>query len=93
MSYEEYAVRVPKGKLDLILDAENKGVELHLHQIADELDDWDIKLAPVLGLKATEIRDVRSKYRDEPAQQRWVFFTRHDNDIPSLHVSTKSVTL
>ena len=71
MSYEEYATRVPEGKLDLVLDAENKGVELHLHQIAEELDDWDVKLAPVLGLKAKEIEDIQSKYKDEPARQRY----------------------
>lgn len=72
MSFEEYATLVPPDKLELVLDAENHGVDLHLGEIADAMSQWEIKLAPALGLRHTQINDIKTKAtnRDEPALQR-----------------------
>ena len=68
MNYEEYAARVPAGKLDLLLDAD--GVELHLGKIADATDDWDTVLAPHMGITDREVKDIRRNHRDDRAEQR-----------------------
>ena len=72
MSYEEYAARVPAGKLDLVLDEEHGGVDIHLGEIADATDEWDTVLAPHMGLTEIELRDIRSNHRDNRAFQRYI---------------------
>ena len=72
MSYEEYAARVPAGKLDLVLDEEHGGLDIHLGKIADATDEWDIALAPFMGLTEMELKDIRSNHRDNKALQRYI---------------------
>ena len=72
MSYEEYAARVPAGKLDLVLDEEHGGLDIHLGKIADATDEWDTVLAPFMGLTEMELKDIRKdpRLRDDRALQR-----------------------
>ena len=75
MDFDSYAALVPDDKLELVLDQENRGTDRHLSKIADELtDEWDLYLAPELGLTAREVADIRIKHRDEPACQRGIDF-------------------
>ena len=69
MSFEEYAARVPAGKLDLVLD---DGLDIHLGKIADATDEWDSVLAPFMGLTEMELADIRKnpRLRDDRALQR-----------------------
>ena len=72
MSYEEYAARVPAGKLDLVLDEEHGGLDIHLGKIADATDEWDTVLAPFMSLTEMELKDIRKnpRLRDDRALQR-----------------------
>ena len=71
MSYEDYAARVPLGKLDLEVDQQFNGVEKHLGKIADAIIDWDLRLAPGLDTTRREINDIQLKFQDQPAHQRY----------------------
>ena len=72
MSFEEYAARVPAGKLDLVFDEEHGGLDIHLGKIADATDEWDTVLAPFMGLTEMELKDIRKnpQLRDDRALQR-----------------------
>ena len=74
MSYKEYAARVPAGKLDLVLDEEHGGLDIHLGKIADATDEWDTVLAPFMGLTEMELKDIRKnpRLRDDRALQRYI---------------------
>ena len=74
--YEEYAALAPRGKLDLILDQEHEGVDIHLGKIADCILKWEAKLAPALGLTPAEISDILDS-KKHPAVQRCVRGTVH----------------
>ena len=69
LTFEKMSVEagVPEGMLGWVLDSEE-----HLHQIADKLLDWQVRVAPALGLTETQIKDIEEKFRDKPARQRWV---------------------
>lgn len=65
MSYDSYAQRAPPKKLQLILDGENEGLDLHLGMIADEFDEDYMQnvLSPRLGLRTRDVKDiVKSNY-------------------------------
>ncbi len=47
-----------RPKLDSVVDFENGGVDLHLGEIADVLEDWE-DVAPALGLTGIEISDIQ----------------------------------
>lgn len=71
-SYDFYAQRVPPGKLELMLDKENHGVDLHLGKIADEFDEQYMqnKLCPTLGLKNKDVKDIMKINHDNPGAIR-----------------------
>lgn len=71
MTYEEYAARVPIGKLDLVLDEEHGGLDVHLGKIADATDEWDTVLGPHMGLTAMEMKTIRRNHRYDRALQRY----------------------
>lgn len=90
MSYEDYAARVPPGKLDLELDEMYNGVEKHLGRIADAMDDWEAKLAPALDTRQREIRDIQLKFKDQPALQRFASNFFKSIDIYNIIANTAS---
>lgn len=71
--YAEYAAMAPPGKLELVLDQENGGVDLHLSQIQERLDTYLMvnRLCPTLGFSAAEIQDISLARGHVPAQMRY----------------------
>ena len=64
--YERLAGLAPAGKLELVLDQENDGADIHLGKIADAMVNWDTELAPALGLTSNQVSDIKEM---ENAQQ------------------------
>ena len=59
-----------RWKLDKTLDFETDGRENHLIEIADEMTNWENDLVAKLGLKQTDINDIKVQHRDNPKLQR-----------------------
>ena len=57
LRYEDYAARVPAGKLEQELDAMHGGVEKHLTAIARVLLDLEY-IAPELDLHPSDLQDL-----------------------------------
>ena len=70
MSYEAYAAHLPVGKLDLVLDEEHGGVDIHLAEIADALVDYETKLIQHLNITSVEMKDIKTLYSADPALER-----------------------
>ena len=69
MEFKDYADKIrPESKLDMILDEMNKGVEVHLTEIAQDMVKLD-GLVPKLGLKNRHLSDIRSENHDVSAQR------------------------
>ena len=69
MEFQDYAVKIsPPSKLDMILDEINKGVEVHLTEIARDIDKLD-GLVPPLGLKNQHLTAIRYEHHDVSAQR------------------------
>ena len=60
--YKDYEKRIPPDKLEKQVDFESKGVQLHLHMFAQEMDYWDTKVANLLGLKKLHIKDIKHEH-------------------------------
>ena len=66
--YESLIPLESRYKLDKKVDFENKGVDLHLHEIAQVMREWE-DVAPLLGLKDFEITDIKEELI-KPRRQR-----------------------
>ena len=51
-------------KLDLVIDAVNGGVSKHLGRIADNMTEWEGRIAEELDLCDAEITAITKKYPD-----------------------------
>lgn len=74
-SLDEVLGAVPghlKHKLDQILDSGHEDVPLHLGNIADNIPDWQGRVADNLGLTRVEVSDIKRRLKDEPELQRSV---------------------
>ena len=67
--YADFAQQVSAEKLELELDSMYDGVEKHLIAIANELEDWQ-QVAPYLNIRYKVVKDIITKYPNEPALQR-----------------------
>lgn len=75
LEFEKYARKVPHGKLDLILDEENNGMDIHLREIARSLSDsenWETSFPVALGLTSHERSDILEVDKQFPEKQRCV---------------------
>ena len=75
-TYEDYAGCVPaenQWKLKEAIDFQNKGVDLHLAEIANVMVDWQL-LAPQLRLTPVDVNDILSNNSRQPALQRYQFY-------------------
>ena len=69
--YLRYLPPAARPYLDKELDWDNDGVERDLCEIADQMSDWETKLAVPLGLTLTDIHDIKSKHPNQPVLQRY----------------------
>ena len=71
--YKALAAMAPEGKLQLIVDSENRG-DLHLSLIAEELDEDVLAdtLCPRWGIKTCHVKDIKKKYRENLQGMRYV---------------------
>ena len=67
--YEDFARQVSAEKLDLELDSMHDGVDRHLTDIANELEDWQ-QVAPYLNIRHRAVEDIIAKYPNDPELQR-----------------------
>ena len=70
--YKALAAMAPEGKLQLLVDFENRG-DLHLTAIAEELDEDVLAdtLCPRWGIKPVHVKDIKTKNRDNPQRMRY----------------------
>lgn len=64
---DDYFNRVPKEnrhKLDWKLDAGNDGVQRHLGEIADAMDQWEGRVSTALGLTPVDVASIKARYRN-----------------------------
>ncbi len=70
-AYEDYAGRInPRSKLKQMLDEVNRGTEVHLRKIAEELINLD-QLTAELSLSHIMLLDIQAS-RAKPYLQRYV---------------------
>ena len=70
-----YCDRVPKEnqwKLDNTIDFENGGVPTHLGAIAEAMDEWEGRVADVLGLRTVDVSVIKAKHKDSLTLQTYV---------------------
>ena len=58
--------------LDQVLDEENKGVSLHLGQIADNMSEWEGPIAERLDLTRADVQDIKTKHPTKLRLQTYV---------------------
>ena len=79
-SLEDILARVPKPlrcKLDQRLDEGHEGVSRHLGYIAQNIPEWEGRVADQLGLTEVNIRDIKfGPARDQQEMQRSVRYVR-----------------
>ena len=75
-----YCDRVPKEnqcKLDNTIDFEHGGVPTHMGAIAEAMDEWEGRVADVLGLRTVDVSDIKAKHKDSLTLQTYVKYIKH----------------
>ena len=61
-----FATSIMDDPLDLVVDSNNPfGVPKHLGEIADQMSEWEGRIAECLGLNLPEIARVKAKYPEK----------------------------
>ena len=71
--YQAYVSSLPlhaRPHLEFQLDSGHDGVEMDLHQIAEHMLEWEVKLSAHLGLTPVDISDTKDMYLSKPDLQR-----------------------
>ena len=73
VGYSDYVSILPshvRPHLKKQLDRDNKGVDIDLCDIAENMIKWEERLAVPLGLTEIEIYDIQKMYSSNPKLQR-----------------------
>ena len=71
--FSSYVSTLPasaRPHLEQLLDWGHGGVDKDLCEIAHHMLNWEVQLAPHLGLTSTDISDIKTIYSNNPALQR-----------------------
>ena len=58
-----------RGKLDSKVDAKHGGVQIHLGEIANSMDEWEGSVADALGLTNVDVANIKGRHRDKLSLQ------------------------
>lgn len=59
-------------RLDLVIDEEHNGVDLHLGKIADFMENWKCRIAEELGLTSADIANIEYAHSKDLNLQKYV---------------------